>query len=47
MQEVNNEPCALNKWPGQNRGQNEKEDDLDPKIPARFALKIIAADIEK
>lgn len=47
MQEVNDHTGALDEGTGQDRGQDQKENDLRSKIAPCFALKVIAADIEK
>jgi hypothetical protein len=47
LQEVNDYASALDKGPSQNPGQDEKQRALGQEIAACFALKIIAANIEK
>ena len=47
MQEVNDCASAFDEGAGQNRADDEKERGLDKEIAARFALKIIATNIQK
>jgi len=47
MQEVNDRASAFDEGAGQNCADDEKERDFGQEIAARFALKIIATNIQK